>query len=130
VKKKRSVKMETTVESISQKKSTAYVPAERMSQSSTGLTLMQRYDRFIEGLKFSHFGLISMAILFGSCLGSIAAMCVFYNGAPIWVFAIGLFASMANLVACIGQAPTKWVVNIFVLSVLVNLALCIIYPVL
>jgi hypothetical protein len=86
------------------------------------------YDQFIERLSFSHFGLIAMAILVGSCLGSIAAMSVFYYGAPIWVFSIGLFATMTNLVACIGQAPTKWVVNILCLSLVVNTTLIIMYP--
>jgi hypothetical protein len=95
----------------------------------TGLSLSARYNNFIEGLKFSHFGLIVMTMLIGSMLGSISAMFVFYNGAPIWVFAIGLFAAVANLVACISQAPTKWVVNCFLLSVVVNVTLMFLYPV-
>ncbi len=94
---------------------------------SNRISLATRYDSFIERLKFSHFGIMAMAILIGSCLGSIAAMYLFANGAPIWVFAIGLFASLANLVACIGQAPTKWVVNMFILSVVVNLVLIAVF---
>lgn len=81
------------------------------------------YDRLIEKLTFSHFALISMAILIGSCLGGITAMYVFKSGAPFWQFVIGMGVSMANLIACIGQAPTKWVFNIFVGSLLVNLIL-------
>lgn len=81
---------------------------------------LSAYDRLIENLKFSHFAVISMSILIGSCLGGIAAMYVFMSGAPFWQFLIGLAVSMANLVACIAQAPTKWVVNFFLLSVLVN----------
>jgi hypothetical protein len=91
-------------------------------------TLPQRYDRFIERLKFSHFGIMAMVILIGSCLGSIAAMVLFYNGAPMWVFAIGLFASLANLVASISQAPTKWMINTFIVSVLINLVLIALFP--
>lgn len=81
------------------------------------------YDRFIESIKFSHFGVIAMAILFGSCLGSIATMKVFENNAPLWQFVLSLAVTMANLVACISQAPTKWVVNLFSLSVVVNVIL-------
>ncbi len=77
-------------------------------------------DNLIEKLKFNHFALISMAILVGSCLGGIAAMYVFMNGAPFWQFALGLSVSMANLIACISQASTKWVVRLFGLSLLVN----------
>ena len=91
--------------------------------SSNTLSLSARYDKFIEDLKFSHFGLISMAILFGSIMGGIAAMYVFENQAPMWQFILGLAVSMANLVASIAQAPTKWVFNLLVLSVIVNVAL-------
>lgn len=91
--------------------------------SSSELSLSARYNKFIEDLKFSHFGLISMAILFGSIMGGIAAMYVFENQAPMWQFILGLGVSMANLVASIAQAPTKWVFNLLVLSVIVNIGL-------
>jgi hypothetical protein len=90
---------------------------------SSNLSLSARYNKFIEDLKFSHFGLISMAILMGSIMGGIAAMFVFENQAPMWQFILGLGVSMANLVASIAQAPTKWVFNLFVLSLIVNCAL-------
>jgi len=98
-----------------------------VSTRTNTLSIVQRYNQLIKDLEFSHFGLISITILFGSCLGGIAAMFVFMAGAPIWVFGIGLAASLANLVAAISQAPTKWVMNLFILSVLVNLALIAIY---
>jgi hypothetical protein len=97
-----------------------------VSPKARRVTLAQRYDNFIEGLTFSHFGLISIAILFGSCLGAITAMYLFLYGAPMWLFSIGLFSSLANLVACIGQAPTKWVVNMFAQSLIVNVGLLIV----
>ncbi len=96
------------------------------SQSNSNeLSLSTRYNKLIEDLKFSHFGLISMAILVGSIMGGIAAMFVFENHAPLWQFIVGLTFSMANLVASIAQAPTKWVFNLFVLSLLVNSILII-----
>ncbi|MCC6372313.1 MAG: hypothetical protein IT236_15020 [Bacteroidia bacterium] len=81
------------------------------------------YDLLIEKLKPNHFALVSMAILIGSCAGGIGAMYVFMSGAPFWQFILGLGISMANLIACIGQAPTKWVFNFFALSVIINLIL-------
>ncbi|MBP7810012.1 MAG: hypothetical protein KA163_12015 [Bacteroidia bacterium] len=91
--------------------------------NSSELGLVARYNKFIEDLKFSHFGLISMTILFGSIMGGIASMYVFQSGAPMWQFIVGLAFSMANLVAAISQAPTKWAFNLFVLSVIVNVLL-------
>lgn len=91
--------------------------------SSSELSLGARYNKFIEDLKFSHFGLISMTILFGSIMGGIASMYVFQSGAPMWQFIVGLSFSMANLVAAISQAPTKWAFNLFALSVVVNVLL-------
>lgn len=92
----------------------------KSQSNSNSLTLSKRYNDLIEELKFSHFGLISMSILIGSIMGGIAAMFVFQNGAPLWQFIIGLTFTMANLVASIAQAPTKWVFNLFALSLIVN----------
>src|SRR5688572_23081997 len=101
---------------------------EQIAFGTTPLSFTEKYEKLIEGLKFNHFAVIASAILIGSCLGSIAAMSLFYYHAPIWVFAIGLFATMANLIVCIAQAPTKWVVNLFAFSALVNTVLIIIAP--
>jgi hypothetical protein len=77
--------------------------------------------RFIEKAEFSYFGIIAMTISVGSILGGIAAMFVFQNDAPTWQLGVAMMVSMANNVAAIGQAPTKWVVNIFALCVVLNL---------
>jgi hypothetical protein len=61
-----------------------------------------------------------MAILIGSIMGGVAAMFVFQNDTPLWQFITGLAFTMANLVASIAQAPTKWVFNLFILSLIVN----------
>lgn len=79
-----------------------------------------KYDLFIENLNFSYFGLISMTILAGSIIGGIAAALILGNNAPIWELGLCAAVSMANNTAAIGQAPTKWVFNLFVLSILVN----------
>jgi hypothetical protein len=112
--------MDTTIKS--------FQAAGAKTNRSGKISLAKRYDNWIESLKFNHFFIMSFAILVGSCLGSISAMFIFYAGAPIWVFAIGLFASLANLVAAISQAPTKWMVTTFLVSVLVNLTLLAVFP--
>ncbi len=79
------------------------------------------YAKLIEKAQFSYFGIIAMTITIGSILGGIAAMFVFQNDAPTWQLGVAMMVSMANNVAAIGQAPTKWVVNIFALCVVLNL---------
>ena len=71
------------------------------------------YSKLISKLEFSYFGLIAMTISIGSIIGGIAAMYIFENDAPIWQLALCMMGAMANNVAAIGQAPTRWVVNIF-----------------
>lgn len=89
-------------------------------------SLSAKYSAFIKKLEFSHYAVIAMAILIGSCMGSITTMKVFENNAPLWQFIASLSFTMANLVACIAQAPTKWVVNLFTLSMFVNILLLVI----
>ena len=107
--------METTV-------TNSYYTASATKAKTTGTTL-SAYQAFIKKMEFNYFPLIAAAILVGSCVGSIAAMKIFQTGAPLWMFVVGLSVTMSNLVASIGQAPTKWVVNLFGLSLLVNIIL-------
>lgn len=103
--------------------------AKQLDQAASNrqsLGLLGRYHRLIEDLKFSHFGLICISILFGSCMGGVAAMYILEAGMPIWVVGIALAVSLANLVASIAQAPTKWVVNLFTFSLIINLLLLLI----
>jgi len=78
------------------------------------------YSRLIKKAEFSYFGLISMTISVGSILGGIAAMFIFQNDAPTWQLGVAMMVSMANNVAAIGQAPAKWIVNLFVLCLVLN----------
>lgn len=86
-----------------------------------------RYKRFLEEAKFNYFGLIAMCILVVSIWGAITAMVVLQNNAPIWVLCLNIYITMASNIASIGQAPVKWVLNLFGLAMLVNLALVLVY---
>ena len=81
------------------------------------------YGNWIKKLNFSYFGIISMTILIGSIMGGIAAMFILKNDAPIWQLGICMASAMANNVAAIGQAPTKWVVNLFLACLSINIIL-------
>jgi len=85
------------------------------------------YSRLIEKLHFSYFGLISMTILIGSCWGGITAMYVLQDNAPIWQLCLNIYITMASNIAAIGQAPTKWVVNLFGLAMLTNTVLLLVH---
>ena len=84
------------------------------------------YAKLIEKLNFSYFGIMSMTILIGSIIGGIAASCILSNDAPVWQLGVCAAVSMANNTAGIGQAPTKWVINLFLLSLVVNTLLIIV----
>ena len=81
------------------------------------------YSNLIANAESSYFAVIAMTISIGSILGGIGAMYIFQNDAPIWQLALCMSFAMANNVAAIAQTPTKWVVNIFALDVLVSLVL-------
>ncbi|MFN7012842.1 MAG: hypothetical protein ACK4ON_01080 [Bacteroidia bacterium] len=84
---------------------------------------MSWYEKVVEKAKFSYFGLIAMTITVGSILGGVAAMFIFQNDAPTWQLGLAMSASMANNVAAIGQAPAKWIVNLFIVCTVLNLLL-------
>ena len=82
-------------------------------------TITKSYNQLIDKLNFSYFGLISMTILIGSILGGITAMMILQNDAPIWELILCMSVAMTNNVVAIGQAPTKWIFNLFTLEVIV-----------
>lgn len=84
------------------------------------------YEKFIKNLEFSYFGLISMTILIGSIFGGIAASFILSNEAPIWELCLCAAVSMASNTAGIGQAPTKWVFNLFIFGLITNLTLILV----
>ncbi len=84
------------------------------SAAQTSDANLSWYGKLIKKLEFSYFGLIAMTITIGSVIGGIAAMYIFENDAPIWQLGLCMAGAMANNVSAIGQAPTRWVVNIFI----------------
>lgn len=96
------------------------------ARAQASVNKMGWYNQLIEKLTFSYFGLISMTILIGSIMGGLAAMKIFENNAPIWQLGLVMASAMANNVSAIGQAPTKWVLNLFVVSMVISVLLFVI----
>jgi len=90
-----------------------------LSSTNTAIS-KSKYELWIESLNFSYFGILSMTILVGSIVGGIAAAVILSNNAPIWQLGACAAVSMANNAAGIGQAPTKWMVNLFFVSIITN----------
>ncbi|HWY37423.1 MAG TPA: hypothetical protein VNY73_02620 [Bacteroidia bacterium] len=91
-----------------------------------GTTVGEWYNKFLKEAEFNYFFLISFVITAGSCLGGIAAMYILQANAPIWQLCVNIYLTMACNVACIGQVSAKWVINLFGLAVLANIALLLV----
>ena len=111
--------METTIQ-------TGKIRQSSERTSSRSQTSVSSYAQFIERISFNYFGIISMTILIGSILGGIGAMYILKNNAPIWELGLCMAGAMANNVAAIGQAPTKWVVNLFIVSSVISVLLILV----
>jgi len=96
------------------------------NQKTSSISIDKRYNKLMDKLQFSYFGLISMTILIGSIIGGVAAMYIFKNNASMWQFIFCIGFSTMNNVFAISQAPVKWVFNTFVLTVFVNVLLILI----
>ncbi|GAB4208825.1 MAG: hypothetical protein Fur0023_20680 [Bacteroidia bacterium] len=79
-------------------------------------TMLQKLDEFAEK---GYYGMISIAILLGSVMGGIMAMFALEKDS-LFLMAVGLAFTMANLVLSIAQSPPKWIVRALLLSVMVN----------
>ena len=96
------------------------------AQTSSAESHLSWYGKLIQKLEFSYFGLIALTISIGSIMGGIAAMYIFQNNAPIWELGLCMSGAMANNVSAIGQAPTRWVANIFLANFIICATLIII----
>jgi len=84
--------------------------------------MLQKLDEFAEK---GYYGMMSTAILLGSVMGGIMAMFTLERN-NLFLLAIGLAVTMANLVLSIGQAPAKWLVRGLATCVIVNTLIIII----
>ncbi len=84
------------------------------------------YNQLIPQLETFYFGMMVFTIMVGSMLGSIAAMYVSQSCAPIWQMSLCIAAAMSNNVMAIGQAPAKWVLNVFILTALLQVVLIVV----
>lgn len=84
------------------------------------LGLRERYRKLLDWLEFSYFALISFTITLGSIFGGAMLMFTFEYNAPLWEPITGMILSLANNVVAIAQGPVKWILPLFVLTILAN----------
>lgn len=78
------------------------------------------YNKIVDELEEVYFGFIAMVIAIGSAIGGISLMFLFENHAPLWEMAIGISFCLANNIIAILQFHTRWVLDLFLLTVIVN----------
>jgi len=84
------------------------------------------YNKLINELEGVYFGFIAMAIVIGSALGGISLMYEFENHAPLWQMVIGIIFSLTNNIIAILQLHSRWVLDFFLLNLIVNGVLIIV----
>lgn len=94
------------------------------SKKTSGI--LNWYHKIVEELEGVYFGFISMAIVIGSAIGGISLMFSFENHAPIWTSIAGIVAVLAGNIAAILQLHTKWILDFFILNLVINGMLIII----
>lgn len=77
------------------------------------------FQKQLEYYEENRFGAMTLMLTFQSCLGSVAAMLSLHHNNVI-ALAICAVITMASNAAFISQAPSKWCLNIFYLSVIAN----------
>lgn len=78
------------------------------------------YNHLIDELEGVYFGFIAMVIVIGSAIGGISLMYLFENHAPLWEIAIGISFCIANNIIAILQLHTRWVLDFFLLTLIVS----------
>jgi hypothetical protein len=84
------------------------------------------YRDLVSQLEKFYFGMMVFTIIVGSMLGSISAMYISQSSSPIWQMSLCIAAAMGNNVMAIGQAPAKWVFNVFILTTLLQAVLIVV----
>lgn len=90
---------------------------------------MSYYKKLLDGYTEGYIGFNTLAVLFQSCLGSVAAMLILQNGTDFWQ----IFQLFFNVMLCmlfngsvLAQQKPKLVLNLLIASFMTNTMLIII----
>ena len=97
-----------------------------MKASETSKTNLNWFQKQAVTFEKSRFGAMTVLLTAQSCLGSVAAMYSLKTESYI-LLAVCANITMASNGAFIAQAPAKWCLSLFYLSVLTNLGILLIH---
>lgn len=81
------------------------------------------FSRQAEKFEAARFGWMTILITFQSCLGSVACMYILQNTVSDWLLAVCSVVTMSANAMFIAQAPAKYCLSVFYLSVFTNTVL-------
>lgn len=74
-----------------------------------------------EMMEFNRFGIIAMVIILVGCMGGIT---VGFNAIEVvWQMALVVFTTMAVLVTILAVTPMRWIINLSIIALLVDIVL-------
>ena len=86
---------------------------------------MAVYNKLLVDFKSLYWEYVPLSVIFQSCLGSVAAMMILAIKGPFYLVQLGLciLVSMLYNAAILAQLKTKWVFDMLLISVGLNLIL-------
>lgn len=90
------------------------------------MSTLNRINSKIDQLQYSYYGIMSVSLLAGSCIASVALIVILMNNAPMWQIALISCSAMGSNAAAISHAPLRWVVWSFIINILTSLFLILI----
>ena len=87
------------------------------------MSTLQLINTRIEKQEFNYYGIMSVTIVLGTCLASVALMYMLINDAPVWEVATLAAVAMGSNAASISHSPLRWVVWAFIINVVISLLL-------
>ncbi|AEV34422.1 hypothetical protein Oweho_3473 [Owenweeksia hongkongensis DSM 17368] len=90
------------------------------------MSTLSRINSKIDQLQFSYYGIMSVTLMAGSYVASVALIVILMNNAPTWQIALISCTAMGSNAAAISHAPLRWVVWSFITNILASLFLILI----
>ncbi len=80
----------------------------------------------IDNHQANYFGIMSVSILAGSCIASVAVIAVLASSAPMWELYLVCCTAMGANAAAISHSPLRWVVWASIVNIIVSTFLIVI----
>ncbi len=89
------------------------------------MSAISAFNKKIDSWQVNYFGIMSITVLAGTCIASVAVILIVMNEPVFWQIALISTAAMASNAAGISSSPLRWIVWLFSFNVLVSVGLII-----